>query len=185
MLFQTAGTIVVGVAGIAGLVYVSFQARSPGPADSPGSGIIVRTEVTALWIPRALHEAAQSEAGAPVLLSLDALHTELKRRGLNDPWYSITYRQHQVNGEFGELSQIRHLSEAANHRDEFEAVMATAAGTPRRFEDRDFSHATVEVIPDTLQAVDPRQAITRLMAEPVVGDKSPPTGGVDSVRRTE
>ena len=36
MLFQTAGTMVVVVAGIVGLVYVSFQARSPGPEDRPG-----------------------------------------------------------------------------------------------------------------------------------------------------
>ena len=48
-----------------------------------------------------------------------------------------------------------------------------------------FSHARVEVIPDTLQAVDPREAITRLMAEPVVGDESSPAGGLDSTRRTE
>jgi hypothetical protein len=153
MRFQTAGTTSVVVAGIVGLVYVSFQAGAPDPEDSPGSGIIVRTEVTAVWIPRALHEDAQIEAGAPVFLSPDALDTALKRRGLNDSWYSITYRHHQVNGEFQELTQIRRLSEAADHLDEFQAVMATAAGNPPRHQGRDFSHARVEVIPETLQSV--------------------------------
>ena len=54
MLFRTAGTTVVVIGGIVGLVYVSFQARSPGPERPPRSGIVVQTEVTALWIPRAL-----------------------------------------------------------------------------------------------------------------------------------
>jgi hypothetical protein len=43
----------------------------------------------------------------------------------------------------------------------------------------DFSHARVEVIPDTLQSVDRREAITRLMAKPVVGEKSSHAGDPD------
>src|SRR5262245_37033538 len=69
ILFQNVGTTVVGIAGIVVLVSVSYQAGTPGLENPPGSGIIVRTEVTALWIPRALHDVAQSEAGAPVFLS--------------------------------------------------------------------------------------------------------------------
>ena len=72
---------------------------------------------------------------APVFLSPEALHTELKRRGLNDAWYALTFRGHQANGEFVEITQIRRLSEAADHLDELQAVMATAAGRPPRFED--------------------------------------------------
>ena len=100
ILFQRAGTTVVGIAGIVVLVSVSFQAGAPGPEDPPSSGIVVRTEVTALWIPRALRDVAQGEAGAPVFRSPEALQIELKRRGLNDAWYALTYRSHQVNGEF-------------------------------------------------------------------------------------
>jgi hypothetical protein len=166
ILFQKTGTAVVGIAGIVVLVSVSFQAGTPGPEDSPGSGIVVRTELAALWIPRALYDVAQREAGAPVFLSPEALHTELKRRGLNDAWYALTYRAHQLNGEFREITQIRRLSEAADHLEELQAVMATAAGIPPRYEGRDFSHAKVEVLSDTLQAADPREAVTRLMAEP-------------------
>ena len=99
--------------------------------------------------------------------------------------YALTYRVHQVNGEFQEITQIRHLSKAADHLDELQAVMATAAGREPRYEGRVFSHARVEIIPDTLQAVDPRDAITRLMAEPSVGGRSSPTGGLDSARRPE
>ncbi len=172
ILFQNAGTTVVGIAGIVGLLSVSFQAGAPGPDDPGGSGIIVRTEVIALWIPRALHDVAQSEAGAPVFLSPEALLTEPRFRGLNAAWYALTYRVHQVNGESVEITQIRRLSDATDHLDELQAVMATAAGRPPRSEDGRFSHARVEVIPDTLQAIDPREAVSRLMADPVVRDRN-------------
>jgi hypothetical protein len=185
ILFQNAGTTVVGIAGIVGLVSVSFQAGAPGPDDSGGSGIIVRTEVTALWIPRALHDLAQSEAGAAVFLSPEALLTELRCRGLNAAWYALTFRVHQINGESAEITQIRRLSDAADYLDEIQAVMATAADRTPRPEDGGFSHARVDVIPDTLQAVDPREAVTRLMAEPVVRDRSSSTGGMDSARRAK
>ncbi len=63
-------------------------------------------------------------------------------------------------------------------------MMAMAAGHPPRQEGREFSHVKVEILPDTLLALDPREAITRLMAEPVVRDGSPPAGGLDFTRRT-
>jgi hypothetical protein len=162
ILFQKAGTAVVGIACIVGLFFVSFPAGAPVPEDPPGSGIIVRTEVTALWIPCALRDVAQGEADAPIFRSSEALQTELKRRGLNDAWYALTYRGHQVNGEFREITQIRRLSEAADHLHELQDVMAAAAGRPPRHAARDFSNARVEVIPDARQAIDPREAITRL-----------------------
>jgi hypothetical protein len=106
-------------------------------------------------------------------------------RSLEKLWYALTYRLHQANGKLGEITQIRRLSEAADHLNELQAVMATAAGRPPRYEGQDFSQARVEVIPDALRALDPREAITRLMAEPFVGEKSSPTGGLDATRRTE
>ena len=111
ILIQRAGTAVVGIAGIVGRVFVSFHAGAPGPEDPPSSGIVVRTEVTALWIPRALRDVAQGEGGGSVFRSLDALQTELKRRGLNDAWYALTYRGYQVNGDSAEITQDRRMSE--------------------------------------------------------------------------
>ena len=92
---------------------------------------------------------------------------------------------HQVNGGFGEITQIRRLGDAAAHLDEFQAVMATAAGrAPLRVRE-DFSHATVEVIPDTLRAADAREAITALLAQPSVEEKGSLAAGLDATRRTD
>ena len=163
ILFQKAGTAVVGIAGVVGLVSVSFQAGAPGPEDPPGSGIVVRTEVTALWIPRALRDVAQGEAGAPVFRSPEALQTELKRRGLNDAWYALTYRGYQVNGDSAEITQVRRISEAPAHIEEFQDMMAMAAGHPPRHEGREFSHVKVEIIPDTLLTANPLEAVSQLL----------------------
>jgi hypothetical protein len=184
-LLWTVGTASAMIAPVLGLMWAGPPTAAPAPEALPGSGIILRTEVTAIWMPQALRDLARHQAGPPVDRSPEELQGYLGRNGWRAEWYALTYRTHQANGASGEITQIRRLSEAADRLDELQAVMATAAGRPPRHEGRDFSHARVEVIPDTLQAVDPREAITRLMAEPVVGDRSSPTGGLDSPRRTE
>jgi hypothetical protein len=165
ILIRRAGTAVIGIACIVGLVGVSFQAGAPGPEDPGGSGIMVRTEVTALWIPRALRDLAQGEAGAPVFRSPESLQTELKRRGLNDAWYALTYRGYQVNGDYAEFTQVRRISEAYAHVEEFQDMMEMAAGRPTRDEGREFPQATVEIIPDTLITANPLKAVPQLIRE--------------------
>jgi hypothetical protein len=83
------------------------------------------------------------------------------------------------------MTQTRLLSDAADHLEEFQAVITTAAGRPSHFEGKDFSHARVDVIPDSMQGIDRREAIARLMAGPVAGDEDSATRGPDSVRRPE
>jgi hypothetical protein len=164
-LFQTAGTTVVVIGGIIGLVYVSFQASPAGPDHPPRSGIVVRTEVTALWIPRALLHMVQGETGTPVFRSPEALQTELRRRGLNDAWYAVTYRGYQVDGAAVEITQVRRISEAHAHIEEFRDMMAIAAGHPPHHEVQEFSHVKLEIIPDTMLNADPRKAVSQLIAE--------------------
>ena len=154
-LFWAVGTASAMIAPVLGLMWAGPPSEAPAPEGPPGSGIVLRTDVIAM------------------------------DRSLEKLWYALTYRGHQVNGESGEITQIRRLSGVADHLDELQAVMATAAGRPPRFEGPDLSHARVEVIPDTLQGVDPHEAVIRLMAEPDVRDRSSPTGGLDSTRRTE
>lgn len=147
---------------------VEHHAGEPDPEDRPGSGTIIRSEVAAIWAPQALCDLARHNADPPMDRSPERLQTCLARSGWRDAWYALTYRGHQANGGIVEITQIRRLSEAVDHLDELQAVMATAAGRPPQLEGGDFSHASIVVIPETLKAVDPREAITRLMAEPVL-----------------
>jgi hypothetical protein len=150
-------------------MWVRSCTKAPNPAriEPPGSGIVVRSEVVAIWMPRALRELAMQDGGPAAAVAPLALEAYLERKGWKPAWYALSYRAHQVNGKFAETTQIRRLSEAPDHVDELEAVMATAAGKPPRFEDRDFLHARVEIIPEMLQGVDPREAIDRLLADRV------------------
>jgi hypothetical protein len=169
-LFWTVGTALAMIAPVIGMMWAGPPKAPQTPEAPSGSGIILRTEVTAVWMPRALRDLARHQVGPLVDRSPEELQTYLGRDAWKAAWYALTYRAHRVNGESEEITQIRRLSEATDHLDEFHAVMATAAGTRPRYEGRDFSHARVEVIPDTMQAFDPREAITRQMAEPVLGE---------------
>jgi hypothetical protein len=97
--------------------------------------------------------------------SPEKVQAYLARDGWRNPWYALTCRGYQLNGRSGETTQIRWLSEPVDRLDEFQAVMATAAGRAPWFEDRRFSNTRVEIIPDTLRAVDSRAEITRHVAD--------------------
>jgi hypothetical protein len=181
----TVGTAAAMIAAVLGLMWADPHAQSPGPEGPSGSGIVVHTEVTAIWLPQALLDLARQQGGPPEFGSTEELQTFLRRSGCTPAWYALTCRHYQVNGQSAGITQTRLLSDAADHLDELQAVMATAAGKPPRFEGSDFSHARVEVIPDTLQGIDRCEAIARLMAEPVAGDDNSPAGGTDSMRRPE
>jgi hypothetical protein len=139
------------IAPMLGLIWVGMMRRDPPaqalvPEDSPGSGIVVKTDVTAIWISQALRALARRQAGTPVDCSPEEVQRYLARNGWKSAWYALTYRGHQVNGGFGEITQIRSLSEAADHLDELQAVMARAAGRPPRLADPEFSRARVQII---------------------------------------
>jgi hypothetical protein len=182
---RTVSTAAAMIVAILGLMWAGHHARGPGQERDPGSGIVVHTKVTAIWLPRALLDLAQQQGGPAVDRSPEELQTYLGRYGWTAAWYALTCRGYQANGESGEITQTRLLNDAADHLEELQAVLATAAGRPPRFERVDFSHARVEVIPDTLQSVDRREAITRLMAKPVAGEKSSHAGDPDRTRRPE
>jgi hypothetical protein len=181
-LCQTAGLAAVVAAALAGLIWVGPHAGAPPAEEPPGSGIVVRTEVTALWVPLALYDLAQQRADSLCDSSEQDL---LKICGPRAAWYALTRRGHQVNGRWTEITQIRRASETAGHRDEFRDVIATVAGKPPRYETLDFSHAAIFVIPESLLAVEPLQAIARLRAAPVTQERARTKHRTHPAGRTE
>jgi hypothetical protein len=179
------GTAAAMIAAVLGLMWAGHHAQGPGQEAYSGSGIVVHTDVTAIWLPRPLLDLVRQQGRPAVVGSPEELQTYLGRYGWTAAWYAMTCRGYQANGDSGEITQTRLLNGAAEHLEEVEAVLATAAGRPPQFERSDFSHARVKVIPDTLQGIDRCEAITRLMAGPTAGDENSPTGGPDSARRTD
>jgi hypothetical protein len=183
MLSRLATTAVI-FASLVSLTWVGDHAGALDPDSPPGLGIIVHTEITAIWLPRPLLELARDQLGSLGVRSPEELRTCLGRNGWTTAWYALTYRADQVNGQYGEFTQIRPLSDSPDYLGELQAVMATAAGRPTTFESPGFSQARVEVIPDELQAFEPREAITRIMSRPVVRDELSSTGGSGTTRRS-
>jgi hypothetical protein len=163
MLFRFA-TMAVAFASLVCLTWVGHHAGAPDADTPPGSGIVVHTEITAVRLPRALVDQARGGSGLPVVRSPEGLRFLQGRNGWPAPWYAITCRGYQVTGQSSEWTQIRWLTQAADHLGDLQAVMTTAAGRPPRCEETDFTYARIEVIPDSLKAVEPREAIRRLLS---------------------
>jgi hypothetical protein len=183
VLFQRSGLPVVGIAGACALILASFHARAPLRQGGPGSGVVVQTDVAVVWVPRAIRDFALGQARSPVQTSLAAVQTELKRHGVNDAWYAIEHRGYPVDRHSGRTTQTRRLSEAGEHLDEFQAVMAMAAG--RHGDGRDSRDVRVEIIPEAFQSLDPREAMARLTSEPVAPNESLPGRDPFHPRRSE
>jgi hypothetical protein len=163
-------TAAVMISSLGCLCLVGNHSAAPENDSPPGSGIVIRTELTSIWLPRRLYDLVRSRADRTGFRSAEELRSLLDRFELDGAWYALNYRGYQVDGRVGEITQIRRVSEAAVHLDELEAVMDAALGRGSCGECVGRSHARVEVIPDSMQDVDPREAITRLNSGPAATD---------------
>jgi hypothetical protein len=57
----TIGTASAMIAPVLGLVWAGPPGEAPDPQGPPSSGIVLRTEVTAIWMPRALRATRKTE----------------------------------------------------------------------------------------------------------------------------
>jgi hypothetical protein len=119
----------------------------PELSDAPGSGVIVRSEVSDLWLPETLVDLARSESPALVARTHQELKKALERRGQGNLWYAITVRCHQVNIRTLDISFIRYPYRQPEHLHEFMNVLATAVGSPPRHPSADYSAAIVHILP--------------------------------------
>jgi hypothetical protein len=124
--FWTAGSALAVTAPILVLNWVGMMRRdspaeAPAAEEPPGSGIVLRTEITWIWVPQALCDLARQRADPLVALSPQELQTQLARKGWRDGWYAFSYRGHQINGRYGDITQIRLLIEAADHLEELQS----------------------------------------------------------------
>jgi hypothetical protein len=161
---------VFGAAVVSVVLLVLSRADShpagPEPDAAPGSGIVMRTEVTTVWVPPALVDLAHRATDSSVARSRDELKTYIDINDQSRAWYALVCRGHQVNGGVADLAQIRRSDEWSGRFEEFQDMLSAVAGRPPREGGLDFSSATVGVIPDELLAADPREAVAHLTDRP-------------------
>jgi hypothetical protein len=89
-LLSTMGTMAVVIASLVCLTWVARQAGTSDMDSPPGSGVVIRTGVAAIWVPQALLDLARHQAGQRVDCSRDEVWTYLARNGWRNPWYGLT-----------------------------------------------------------------------------------------------
>jgi hypothetical protein len=96
---------------VLGLVWAGPSIEAAASEGPPGSGIVLRTEVTAIWIPPAFRDLARQQAGPLLDYSADELQTYLGRDGWK-PESSVLLRRKVESGRphcVLRLGQITHI----------------------------------------------------------------------------
>jgi hypothetical protein len=136
-----------GVMGLAGLsVHVAPRTHEVEPANQPGAGIIVRTDLLCLWLPQELTELSKRQSQSLVVRTHEDLQRFLELQDRRQLWYALTFRGHQLNGKVVDLTFIRRPYDDPRHFPEFLNILATAAGNPPRDPDADYSQASISII---------------------------------------
>jgi len=163
-------TMIVFAAGVVGLARLSFhvarQAQELEPADRPGAGIIVRSELLRLWLPQTLTELAKRQSQSRVVRTHGELQRFLELQDQEDLWYAQTTRGHQVNGDFTDITVIRRPYDDPLHFPELLDILATAAGNPPSYPNADFSKASVHIIARDLLKCESREVMAELLRHP-------------------
>ncbi len=143
--------VVVFVTTAIGLVHFNAVVPQPGAApefnDPPGSGVIVRSEVTHLWLPEILVDPAPHEFPALAARTHQELKKALERRGPENLWYAITVRGHLADHRTEDTSFIRHPYREPENLQELMDVLATVAGSAPGHPSADYSAAIVHTMP--------------------------------------
>jgi hypothetical protein len=162
-------TMIVIVAAVTALTrFATHMTRQPQecePVDATSAGIIVRSELLRLWLPRTLAELAKRQAQSPFVRTRDDLQQFLDLQHQQDLWYALTIRAYEVNGIFSDVTYIRKAGDSLYFRELLD-ILATAAGNPPYSPTSDLSRASVHVIADQFMKGEPREVMAELLAYP-------------------
>jgi hypothetical protein len=163
---NTRMTIVIAMA-LAGLTrFASHVTRQAQECESAVNGelkIIVRQEVLRLWLRQPLTELAKSQTWSRFARTHEEMRRYLERRHQRDQWYALTIRSYQPNGEFDDITYVRHPYYDIIHFHEWLDILAMAVGNPPYHPTWDFSRASVYVIKDEYLDREPREVMVELL----------------------
>ncbi len=160
-----AGAVLAGIGRVLDLIPMQLQPGA-GFEDQAGSGLSVRSEVITLWIPSTLRDFARVESGPDLEGSPEALIADLKRVGLVDAWYALTYRHTRVDGGVAEMTLLRRISGVSTALDDLQDILIAIAGLPPRPGSTDFSHVAIKIIPELHEASESHESLFKFMTRP-------------------
>ncbi|MGE3822397.1 MAG: hypothetical protein AB7I30_23530 [Isosphaeraceae bacterium] len=147
--------IVAGVIGLGMLARDGTRpARLVSSEDGRGGGIIVREEVTMVWLPREWAALASTESTGDSLRSPEALRAHLASSGPRDRWYALVLKGHQRDGKSVTRTFIRVPRRDPEILKELHGVLIVAAGAPRPSGFMDYTTTRFMLIPPELECLD-------------------------------
>jgi hypothetical protein len=153
-----------GVMVLAGVsAHVARRTQEVEPANQPGAGIIVRTDVLRLWLPQEVTELSKRQSQSLVVRTHEELQRFLELQDRRRLWYALTIRGHQLNGKVVDLKFIRWPYGDPRHFPEFLDILATAAGHPPRDPNTDYSKASVSIIAQEVTKREPHAVMAELV----------------------
>jgi hypothetical protein len=151
--------IVIGAGSLGLFLFARQLARQDQVSEAknhPGGGIIVRSEVLQLWLPRTLIELAKCQTEPSRIRTHGELQRILEGRDQRDAWYALTTRAHLVNGDFVDLTIIRWPYRDSRYFPELLDVLAVAGGHPPSDPNAGFSNVSISILPDDSLTREPR-----------------------------
>jgi hypothetical protein len=156
--------------------HVTRQAQEVEPANRPGSGVIVHTDVIGLWLPQTLIDLAKHLSPFPAPRTHQELQRFLERQNQKNLWYAVTIRGRQVSGALVDITLIRLPYNDPDHFPELLDILAAIAGNPPRDTTADFSTASVHILAGDSLKGEPREIIAEFLhdaSQPVAEKRSP------------
>jgi hypothetical protein len=141
--------------------HVTRQAQEPLPAESPGSGMVVRAEPLRLWLPPTLAELVKRQAQTRSVLTFVDLQRFLELQHQQRLWYALTTRAYHANGESTDLTYIRCPFDNNPMFQESPGIPTNPA-----YPFWDLSKATVHVIPEEFLERNPQKVMLQLLGKP-------------------
>lgn len=157
--------VAVFLAAVIAWLSIGSTRSAPKPdtdVASGGAGIIVRSEVTHLWLPETLRALASLQSSSSPVRNHEDLRQFLEQRQRLTLQYAMTVRGHQVNGRHSDITFIRRPYEDPRCFQELLDILAIADGKPGRVTALDFTVASVHVIADERLSREPSEIIAEL-----------------------
>ena len=140
--------------------------RASDRIDEPGSGVTLSVEVLQLWLPETMVDLASKCRGSSVPSTHQELRALLERRGLEEVWYLLAIRNHQVNGGVADITFIRYPYRDLERFREFLDVLATAAGNPPSNPSWNYADAEIHILPSEVSHREPLGVVAELSSLP-------------------
>jgi hypothetical protein len=162
--------LIAGAAAMVGLSRLDFH-MAPEPAKRERAAAratfkLARSEVLDVWLSPALKVLSKRQDESPFIRTHEELQRILALDYQQDVWYALFVRAYQTDGQFSDVTLVRHPYTDAVWFPEFLDVLATEAGKPPHYTTSDFSQASVRLVPEELAKRPALEVMKELLSVP-------------------